>query len=158
MAMQILLNLGIALIWMFFHNSYSVGTFTIGYLIGIGLILVLRRFIPGRLYFGKLFAIFKLILMFIRELILSSLNVAKEILRPRMIIRPGIIAVPTQLRTDIEVTLFACLITLTPGTLTLEISPDNDVLYLHCIDIHDVQESVDAIKNTFEKAIMEVSR
>jgi multicomponent Na+:H+ antiporter subunit E len=158
MPLQILLNLGIAFIWMFFHNTYDGGTFFIGYLIGMGLIFALRRFLPQKLYFGKVIPIVRLIILFFKELILSSISVAKEILRPKLNIRPGILAVPTKLKSDFEVTLFACLISLTPGTLTLEVSPEGDVLYIHCMDILHVEDSVNQIKNTFEKAIMEVSR
>jgi multicomponent Na+:H+ antiporter subunit E len=50
------------------------------------------------------------------------------------------------------------LITLTPGTLVVDVSPDNKILYIHAIDIDDAKETIDSIKNTFEKAIMEVSR
>jgi len=158
MPVQILLNLGIAFIWMFFHNTYNVGTFFIGFLLGMGLIFAMRRFLPQEIYFRKVIPIARLILLFIKELILSSLVVAREILRPKLRIRPGIIAVPTKLKSDIEVTLFACLISLTPGTLTLEVSAEGDILYIHCMDILHVEDSVNDIKNKFEKAIMEVSR
>jgi multicomponent Na+:H+ antiporter subunit E len=158
MPIQILLNLVIAFVWMFFQNTWDGGTFIIGYLVGLGLIFVLRRFLPRELYFRKVIAVTKLIILFIKELILSSMFVAKELLRPKLNIRPGIIAVPTKLKTDWELTIFACLITLTPGTLTLEISPEGDVLYIHSMDIHDTEKVVMQIKNTFEKAIMEVSR
>lgn len=158
MSVQILLNLCIAFVWMFFHNSWNVGTFFIGYLVGMGLIFALRRFLPSKLYFRKIIPIIKLILLFFKELFLSSMFVAKELLRPKLTIRPGIIAVPTKLRTDWEIATFACLITLTPGTLTMEVSPEGDTLYIHSMDIFDTEESVRQIKDTFEKAIMEVSR
>ncbi len=158
MSVQILLNLAIAFIWMFFHNQWTVGTFTIGYLVGMALIFSLRRFLPQQVYFRKIIPITRLVLLFCKELVLSSLVVAREILRPKLRIRPGIIAVPTILKTDLEVTLFACLISLTPGTLALEVSPEGDTLYIHAMDIFDVEQSVNDIKGTFEKAIMEVSR
>lgn len=158
MSVQILLNLTIAFIWMFFHNDWTVGTFTIGYMVGMALIFGLRRFLPQQVYFSKMIPITRLILLFGKALVLSSLVVAREILRPKLRIRPGIIAVKTELKTDLEVTLFACLISLTPGTLTLEVSPEGDVLYIHAMDIFDVEQSVNEIKATFERAIMEVSR
>ncbi len=158
MAIQLLLNLLIAFIWMFFHSAWNFGTFVLGYLVGLGLLFVLRRFLPGELYFRRAYAIMKLLLLFLKELILSSWFVAKEVLRPKLNIRPGIIAVPTRLRNDWEITTFACLITLTPGTLALEVSPEGDVLYIHSMDIPDTEEVVKQMKDTFEEAIMEVSR
>jgi multicomponent Na+:H+ antiporter subunit E len=158
MPVQILLNLAIAFIWMSFHSAWDGGTFVIGYVIGLGLLFVLRRFLPQEFYFRRGIALIKLILLFHKELLLSGFFVAKELLRPKLNIRPGIVAVPTQLRTDWEITVFACLITLTPGTLTLEVSPNNDVLYIHSMDIPDTEQVILQIKNTFEKAIMEVTR
>lgn len=158
MPVQILMNLTIAFVWMFFHNTWDGGSFVIGYLIGLALLFMLRRFLPQEFYFRKGIAVLKLLLLFLKELLLSALFVAKELLRPNLNIKPGIVAVPTQLRTDLEITLFACLITLTPGTLTLEVSPEKDVLYIHSMDIPDTEQVIAQIKNTFEKAIMEVSR
>lgn len=158
MALQILLNFVVAFIWMAFHNTGEFSAFVIGYLIGAVLLFLLRRFLPEQLYFRRAYAVLKLLLLFLKELVLSSFFVAKELLRPKLNIRPGIIAVPTKLRSDWEITVFACLITLTPGTQTLEVSPEGDVLYIHSMDIPDTEEVVKQIKDTFEAAIMEVTR
>lgn len=72
--------------------------------------------------------------------------------------KPGIFALRTELQTDWEITILANLITLTPGTLVIDVSPDNKTLYIHAMDIDDVDDAINSIKNTFEKAIMEVSR
>lgn len=155
---QIFVNLSIAFVWMFFFDSWNFSTFFLGYLLGLALIFALRRFMQEPFYFKKVYALIKLLLLFLKELILSSWVVLKEIIRPRIDIRPGIIAIPTKLRSDWEISTFAMLITLTPGTLTLEVSPEKDVLYVHSIDIKDTEKTIEQIKNTFELAIMEVSR
>lgn len=158
MPVQILLNLAIALAWMLLHNTWNGSTMMIGYLIGLALLFVLRRFLPQPFYFRKVWAVVKLLLLFLKELLMSSLFVAKEVIRPTVKVRPGIVAVPTDLKSDAEITLFACLITLTPGTLTLEVSPDHDMLFVHSLDIQDAEETIQQMKMTFEKAIMEVTR
>lgn len=155
---QIVVNVTIAFVWMFFFDSWNFSTFFLGYLLGLALIFVLRRFMNEPFYFRKVIAVIKLLLLFLKELILSSWAVFKEIVRPKLDIRPGIIAVPTRLRSDWEITTFAMLITLTPGTLTLEVSPEQDVLYIHAMDIEDTEKEIEQLKNTFENAIMEVSR
>lgn len=117
MKQQILLNLAIAFLWMFFFNTWNASMFFLGYCVGLGLLYALRNFLPRELYVWKVYAIVKLLLIFLKELVLSGYFVMKEILRPKMDIRPGIIAVPTHLKSDWEITLLACLVTLTPGTL-----------------------------------------
>lgn len=158
MPFQILINLMVAFVWMFLNNNWSASGFIIGYLIGLALLFLLRRFLPYDFYLKKIWAIVALFLLFIKELVVSSYVVIKQIISPRLDIKPGIFAFPTELKTDWEITTLACLISLTPGTLTLEVSPDNKILYIHAMDINDVNEAIEQIRNTFEKAIMEVSR
>lgn len=103
-------------------------------------------------------AIVKLFVLFNKELVKSGIDVIKHIITPKLKIRPGIFAYTTELQSDWEVTLLSCLITLTPGTLTMEISEDGTTLYIHAIDIEDVDLLTQQIRGTFEKAIMEVTR
>lgn len=103
-------------------------------------------------------AIVKLFVLFNKELVKSGIDVIKHIIRPKLKIRPGIFAYTTELKGDWEVTLLSCLITLTPGTLTMEVSEDGKTLYIHAIDIEDVDLLTQQIRDSFEKAIMEVTR
>ncbi|MGD6804356.1 Na+/H+ antiporter subunit E [Rossellomorea vietnamensis] len=158
MAFQILLNFFLAFLWMFLQVSFTSTSFIIGYLLGLIVTFAFRRFFNSRFYMERVVAIISLILLFLKELILSNISVLKTLLKPKLDIKPGIFALPTDLTKNWEITLLANLITLTPGTLVVDISFDNKILYIHTLDIPDVDEAIDDIKNTFEKAIMEVSR
>ena len=158
MAFQLLLNFLIALVWMFISASFSATTFIVGYLIGLILIIMMRRFFNERLYISRLWATVKLTLLFIKELILSNISMLRVVLRPKLDIQPTIFALPTELEHDWEITLLSSLITLTPGTLVINVADDQKTLYIHAIDVDDVGEAIDSIKNSFEKAIKEVSR
>ncbi|WP_108670689.1 Na+/H+ antiporter subunit E [Peribacillus acanthi] len=158
MAFQILLNFFLALVWMFLKTTYDTKTFLVGYLLGLIIIYGMRRFFGSRFYLYRVWAVIVLILIFIKELLLSNLSVLSVILKPKLDIKPGIFALPTELKQDWEITILANLITLTPGTLVIDVSYDNKILYIHAMDIQDVEDSIQSIKNTFEKAIMEVSR
>lgn len=158
MAFQILLNFCLAFTWMFLKVSNDPITFFVGYFFGLLIIYAFRRFFNTRFYLFRVFSVIKLLFIFLRELILSNIAVLKVILKPKLDIRPGIFALPTELKKDWEITVLANLITLTPGTFVVDISPDNKILYIHAMDIDDVDDSIQSIKNSFEKAIMEVSR
>lgn len=158
MAFQFLLNLLLAFTWMFLTNSWTFTSYFIGYVIGMILLFGMRRFFSHRFYMKNIVAIIKLLVIFIKELALSNLSVLKMVLSPKMNIQPGIFALKTELKKDWEITVLANLITLTPGTLVLEISEDNKILYVHALHLPDVTEAIFSIKNSFEKAIMEVSR
>ena len=118
----------------------------------------MRRFFSERLYIARLWAAIKLTFLFIKELILSNISVLRLVLRPKLDIQPRIFALPTDLEQDWEITLLSSLITLTPGTIVVHVSDDQNILYVHAIDADDVADAIDSIKNTFEKAIKEVSR
>ena len=72
--------------------------------------------------------------------------------------RPGVVAIPLDAETDAEITLLANLITLTPGTLSLDVSDDRRVLYIHAMYVDDVEELRRSIKDGFEKRVMELLR
>lgn len=158
MALQILLNFILACLWMFLTVSYTPSTFIIGYLLGIGVLLIMRRFFTGRLYIERVWALIVLFFIFIRELVMSNIQVLFAVIRPRMDIKPAIFALETDLKDDWEITLLSSLITLTPGTVVLNISDDQKTLYIHALHVDDVDEAVESIKTSFEKAIVEVSR
>lgn len=158
MGHQILLNIIIAVVWMFLNNNWSSQQFIVGYLIGILLIYLLRRFWRNDFYLRKLWSIILLLLLFLSELFKSSITVIGQIIRPKLNVRPGIFAYNTELKSDWEITVLSCLICLTPGTLTLEVSREGQTLYIHAMDIEDVEELSNQIRGTFERAIKEVTR
>lgn len=158
MALQILLHFSLAFIWMFLNNDWSLSSFVIGFLIGLGLLYMFRGFFRSGFYFRKVVAVVYLAALFMKEMILSTVSVLKLLLRPKLDFQPGIFALPTVLKSDLEISLLASLITLTPGTVTIDVSGDKRILYIHAMDLPDVEEAIVQIQNTFEKAIMEVTR
>lgn len=158
MAFQLLLNFFLAFIWMFLSNDYSSLTFFKGFFFGGLIIFALRRFFNQRFYLFNVIAVIKLFFIFCSELVKANIAVLKVILSPKLTMRPGIFALETELEKDWEITVLSNLITLTPGTLVIEVSEDNKTLYIHAMDIDDVEQAKLDIKNTFEKAIKEVSR
>lgn len=99
-----------------------------------------------------------LLLLFTRELILSALKVAGMVLQPTLRIRPAIIAHPLTVTTDAQITLLANMITLTPGTLSVDVSADRKTLYVHAIDIESKEALIGDIAAGFERKILEVMR
>ncbi|WP_020615847.1 Na+/H+ antiporter subunit E [Paenibacillus daejeonensis] len=158
MAFQFIINMIIAFIWMFLHNEWTFSFFIVGFLVGAGFVFVFRRFFGGRYYMYRVWKCVKLMLLFLRELVLSSIVVIRHIIQPELKIRPGIFAYETKLSSNWELTVLACLLTLTPGTLILEVSKERQTLYLHAMNMADEEKYVSQIRDIFEKAILEVTR
>jgi multicomponent Na+:H+ antiporter subunit E len=91
-------------------------------------------------------------------MLLANLRVAYDVATPRHHMRPGIIALPLDAITDVEITLLANLIALTPGSLSLEVSADHSVLYVHAMYIDDIAAYQRHIKESFERRVLEVTR
>jgi len=158
MAFQILLNMVLAFLWMFIKGAYDPVSFIKGYLFGLLVIFVLRRFFNSRFYLFRVWSFIKLTFIFLKELVLSNIAITKIVMKPKLNLRPGIFALQTDLTKDWEITLLSSLITLTPGTLVIDVSDDNKTLFVHAMDMGEVEDEINSIKNSFERAILEVSR
>lgn len=104
----------------------------------------------------KLVLIIKFMLVFIWEIIIANLRVAYDVVTPGSLAKPGVIAIPLDCQTDIEITLLVIVISLTPGTLVLDLSSDKKELYIHAMFLTDKAKLIADIKNTFEKPLMRI--
>jgi len=127
-------------------------------IIGAGLSLLLGVVFAKRDVFGQISLSPKSIvfipiyfLVFIWALIKANVDVASRVIRPSLPIKPGIVKVKTSLKSKMGRFFLANSITLTPGTLSVDIK--DDILYIHWIDVtgKNVQESTEKISATFEK-------
>jgi multicomponent Na+:H+ antiporter subunit E len=95
---------------------------------------------------------------FVWEMIKANFNVAFIVINPRLPIRPGIVKIKSHLTKDSALTVLTNSITLTPGTLTVDINPETHEIYVHCIVVEstDVEYNTNNIAGRFEKLIREV--
>jgi len=124
---------------------------------GIALFLIRENVQPSRIAVRPL-KVISLTLLFFKELALSAFKVAVLVTRPKMDLKPGILAFPLRVTRDFEITLLANLITLTPGTLSVDVSEDRRFLYVHALDCADPQATIRDIADGFEAKILEAFR
>jgi multicomponent Na+:H+ antiporter subunit E len=153
-----LFNLLLAIAWVAVSGSASLHNLVLGFVLSAVALAVVREAFGGKGYLRRTGLILSLALLFLKELALSAWVVAKTVLRARMDIRPGIFAFPLTVDRDFEITLLANLITLTPGTLSVDVSEDRKTLYVHALDCSDPEAVTRAIANGFERKIMEAFR
>jgi multicomponent Na+:H+ antiporter subunit E len=154
----LLLNIVLALAWVALTGRYTAANFGVGFFLALIVIWLSHRTRTTAVYVGKIRNILSFLLFFLKELTLSNLRVAYEVLTPRHHMRPGIIAIPLDLKTDLEITVLTSLITLTPGTLSLDVSEDRKTLYIHAMFIENREQMRRLIKDGFERRVMEVFR
>jgi multicomponent Na+:H+ antiporter subunit E len=150
-----LVNLVFAILWMVVTGAFSLPNFVLGLVFGAAALFLIREQTGSSGYFARGRRILSLTLLFLRELAVSVYRVARIVLKPDMGLKPGIFSYETALTRPAEITLLANLITLTPGTLSVDISPDGRILYIHAVDCSDVEGARADIRNGFERKIRE---
>ena len=151
----IIVNLLLTLVWVAVTGSVTLHNLALGFLIGAVSLLLVREQLPASLNRARPVKVLLLAGLFFKELTLSAIKVALMVLRPNMRLRPGIFAFPLTITRDFEITLLANLITLTPGTLSVDVSDDRKTLYVHALDCHDPAAERRAISRGFERRIQE---
>jgi multicomponent Na+:H+ antiporter subunit E len=150
-------NLLLALVWTVLTNSFTVFGFVSGFLIGLAA-LWLSQPLYGETgnYFVRIVRIVHLALYFILDLMKSSLRVAWDVLTPKDLSTPRIVEVPLDVTSDLEILLVTNLISLTPGTLSLDVSDDRKTLYVHAMFADDPEQVVSDLKNGMERMVRRV--
>lgn len=147
-----------ALIWLAVSGSFTVANLVLGVAAGALSLALIRGHVHPDGRRVRPLKLLSLIALFIKELALSAFKVAVLVARPKMRVRPGIFAFPLTVDRDFEITLLANLITLTPGTLSVDVSEDRTVLYVHALDCTDPAGARRDIADGFEKKILEAFR
>jgi multicomponent Na+:H+ antiporter subunit E len=153
-----LLNLLLALAWAVVTGSFAMPNLAFGFALGFAALWLPRQLWGRSNYFVRVWRVAGLSLLFLYELVLSSLRVTRDVLRPTLRFQPGIVALPLDAAGDAEITLLANLITLTPGTMSVDVSADRRVLFIHAMDAAEPEALKRDIKAGFERRILEAFR
>ncbi len=151
-------NLLLALIWVVLTGDLSGLNLFAGMVVGYIVLGLMQRQIPMlRGYTSRLPRLIRFIFFFFRELIMANMRVAFDIVTPVWHMKPGVIAFPLEARTEMEITMVANIISLTPGTLSLDVSDDRRVLFIHAMFLDNEQSVRDDLRE-MERRVLEILR
>ncbi|MGF7160478.1 multicomponent Na+:H+ antiporter subunit E [Rhodoligotrophos appendicifer] len=151
-------NMALAFLWAAITANFSVINIVFGFVLGLLALWMVREQLASESYFTRLGHFLRLGFIFLRELTLSTWSVAKLAWTPTPQYRPAFIAYPLKVQSSAEITLLANLITLTPGTLSVDVSNDRSTLYIHALDVPDIEALRASIADSFERRIEEALR
>lgn len=154
---RFLANLLLTILWIAVTGNFEPANVIFGFFLSYFLLWVITRGSKKNSYFTLVPKVISLFFFFLYELVKANLQVAYEVITPKLNMKPGIVALPLDVKSNFGITILANLITLTPGTLSLDVSEDRKILYVHSMYIHDKEEFIKGIKNGFEKRIIEIS-
>lgn len=151
-------NILLAVLWAALMGRLTPANLAVGFALGALVVSFIQGGDGSPQYLVKLRQVAGLTAFFFWQLLLSNLRVAYDVVTYRHHMRPGIVAVPLDAATDAEITLLANLLTLTPGTLSLDLSEDRRFLFVHVMYITDAETARRRIKDGFERRVLEVLR
>lgn len=150
------IHLVLTLAWVAITGSTHAGNVLLGFGATYAVLWWVRPVLGPTRYFEKLPAGLVLAAVFAWELVKSNFRVAYDVITPQANRSPAVVAVPLDVTTDAQITMLANLITLTPGTLSLDVSQDRKTLYIHAMFVKDPDAFRRDIKEGFERRVLEV--
>lgn len=156
---HLITNVFLAFIWMALTMDFTTVSFFFGFVVSFLILWFLNRKNGKVKYFFRPLTALKFLSIFLKEVVKGSLKIGWDIITPRYYMTPAIIAFPLDCKTDIEITLLANAITLTPGTTSVAVSDDKSILYVYCTySSGNLEKDIADIKNGLEKSLLEVLR
>ena len=146
----------ILVLWLVVSNSISPGALILGALLGVLLPLYSRNFWPYHPRVRSPLRLLRLFGMVLFDIIVANFNAAKLILGPRRALHPAFVTVPLDLTDPVAITMFTSFISLTPGTVSAELSPDRRTLLVHSLDVDDPERLIRHLKQRYEAPLLEV--
>lgn len=112
----------------------------------------------GPRYLIKFFYLLELSLYFFYQLFAASFRVAYDVVTPTHHMHPAVIQYPLKANTGLEITILANLISLTPGTLSIDVRPNTGLLFIHAMYLKDPETLVSEISQGFERRVLRLLR
>ena len=151
-----LLSLALTGIWLLLANTVSVGHIVLGLLLGVAIPLLTRGFWPATGHARRPLRLLSFGLTVLGDILLANLHVARLILGSPARLRPSFVRLPLEIDDDFAITLLASTISLTPGTVSADVSADRRMLLIHALDTDDPAALVAQIKRRYEAPLKEI--
>lgn len=151
-----LLSLALLVVWLLLNNTLAPGQVLLGALLALGLPLLTDRLRPERTRMRRPLRAARLLLVVLLDIVLANFEVARRILGPEAALRPRFVWLPLDIRDPYGIAALAGIITLTPGTVSSDLSADRQYLLVHAFHCDDPAALVASIKQRYERPLMEI--
>ena len=151
-----LLSFILWLIWLLLNNTVSPGHLLLGALLAILIPWFSAAFWPEKIKIRRPWLLVKYIGLVLTQILIANLIVSRMILSRQDKLQPGFLLLPLDLESPVAIGLLANTISLTPGTVSCDLSEDGKSLLIHALHIDDAQATVDEIKQMFEQPLKEI--
>lgn len=151
-----LLTMLLTIAWLLLNNTLSLGQLLLGLLLGWGIPLLCRDFLLRTSRLRRPGLLLRYMLVVLYDIVVANLHVARLVLGRPEALRPAFIEVPIDIEDEFLLTLLACVVSLTPGTVSSGLSGDRKTLLLHSLDVDDQDEVIRQVKTRYEAPLKEI--
>ncbi len=151
-----LLNVLLALVWSALMGNFDPPYLISGFVLSFFILWLFQKPPRKQKYFREVPLVIEFIFFFLWEVIVSNIRLTLTILSPRPHLKPAVVAVPLDIKSETGIVFLANLITLTPGTLSLDISSAKHFIYIHVYDLDDPEQFIQNIKQNYERRVREI--
>lgn len=153
---QPLLSLTLILTWLLLANELSLAQVLLAVLLGVGLPPLTAPFWPARAPMRRPWLLVPYLLRLLGDILIANLQVARLVLGPRARLRPAFVEMPIALEDDFAIMVLASTVSLTPGSVSADLSPDRRVLLIHALDVADPDALIKLVKARYEAPLKEM--
>lgn len=157
MVNKFLMNLLLSFIWVALTGSMSYSDFLFGFLLGFLILWIMNKNEEDHRYFNRVPKIIAFIFYFLKEMIKANIQVAYDVITPKYFFKPGIVRFPLKATSDLEINLISMFISLTPGTILLDVSEDKKWIFIHVMYLESKEKFITQMKYS-EGRILEIVR
>jgi len=155
----LLLNLTIAVLWLLLSDSPDTVTFFVGFAVGMVLLALFEPVLPKERYHGRVLAVLRFLGVFVREFTLANVDLVRTVLlQSRDDLHPNLLTLDVSGMTRAEILLLSHCISLTPGSVTVQIEPHFRWIMVHALSARDPAAVRERINATFRRAILDFTR
>lgn len=157
MLKQFLMNLLLSFIWVALTGSLYYSNFLFGFLLGFFVLWIMNKNDDDKRYFYRVPDIIGFAFYFLYEMIVANIQVAYDVITPKYFFRPGIVQFPLEASSDLEINILSMFISLTPGTILLDVSEDKKSIFIHVMYFDSKEEFVSRMRKS-ERKILKILR
>lgn len=149
-------SLAILLLWVVLAPDWSLGSVLLGAVLGVALPWLTQDFWPNRPHIARPLTALILVVRIIGDIIVANVQVARLVLGPLDRLTSGFIEVPIEIEDPFVATLFGAILSLAPGTVTIEIDRERKVMLVHVLNLKDREALIASIKARYEAPLKEI--
>lgn len=150
-------SLMLLIVWLMINSTLSLGHIILGSVLAIAIPLLCAPLRVPQPSVTRPLKFFSYSLLVLKDILVANIEVGLLVVGPMRRIQPGFVAVPLDLCDNFPITLLASTVTMTPGTVSSEVSKDKKWLYVHVLSMpENEQELIDSIKQRYESRIKEM--